>query len=55
MILFLFILIDLNECSIGTHNCSQICINTMGSYRCACSRGHWLERDERTCRYLGFD
>lgn len=32
---------DLDECSNGTHMCSNNadCLNTMGSYRCACKEG----------------
>lgn len=32
---------DLDECSNGTHQCSinAQCVNTPGSYRCACSEG----------------
>lgn len=32
---------DLDECSNGTHMCSNNaeCLNTMGSYRCSCKEG----------------
>lgn len=34
--------IDINECNRGTSTCSseQICVNTVGSYRCTCARGY---------------
>uniref|UniRef100_W5KM20 Collagen and calcium binding EGF domains 1 n=1 Tax=Astyanax mexicanus TaxID=7994 RepID=W5KM20_ASTMX len=41
---------QIDEC--GSKNetvCSQICINTPGSYRCECEKGFYLEQDGRTC------
>lgn len=29
--------------------CDHICLNTPGSYRCACHDGFFLKSDERTC------
>ena len=40
---------DIDECSEGTHNCSQICINTVGSFICGCNSGYELDRDGATC------
>ena len=42
---------DIDECTVfGTGQlCSQICINTVGSFRCDCREGYTLARDERTC------
>ena len=40
---------DTNECSEGTHNCSQICNNTHGSFTCACNDGYHLDIDNVTC------
>ena len=31
-------ILDINECMEGINLCEDICINTYGSYRCACSR-----------------
>lgn len=30
---------DINECERNNGNCEQICINSQGSYRCACETG----------------
>ena len=45
---------DLNECSLGRHNCytGATCVNTDGAYECTCQEGrtgHFC--DEGTCRY----
>ena len=41
---------DVNECSTYDANqCSQICVNTEGSYICQCSSGYRLSADERSC------
>ena len=40
---------DIDECNNGTHNCSQICTNTNGSFTCACKNGYQLDTDEVTC------
>ncbi|XP_027869087.1 complement component 1, r subcomponent isoform X1 [Xiphophorus couchianus] len=47
--------IDIDECSAPEPEdgsgplCSQICLNTLGSYLCACHHGYELRSDERTC------
>ena len=33
---------DIDECEGGSHDCSQICVNTPGSYYCNCQRGFQL-------------
>ena len=40
---------DLNECSTGNGGCLQLCINSIGSYRCSCRPGFVLNSDNRTC------
>ncbi|KAM9305531.1 uromodulin-like [Gastrophryne carolinensis] len=36
-----FTCFDINECNYAwTHNCSQICVNMAGSYRCECREGY---------------
>ena len=47
---FVSILSDTDECSDGTHNCSQICTNTNGSFTCGCINGYLLDLDEVTCK-----
>ena len=33
---------EVDECSDGTHDCSQTCTNTNGSYICGCNTGYKL-------------
>lgn len=42
---------NIDECSIfgSDQLCSQICVDTPGSYRCDCSQGYKLAVDGRTC------
>ncbi len=37
-----FVLIDIDECSFGTHSCDSNadCTNTVGSYSCQCRSGY---------------
>lgn len=44
-----FIITDIDECSLGTANCAQKCINIPGSYQCICERGYRLGTDGVTC------
>ncbi|XP_064423132.1 matrilin-2-like [Latimeria chalumnae] len=39
---------DINECS-DSSLCEQNCINTLGSYRCSCDSGYYLEGNGRSC------
>ncbi|XP_070767920.1 ovochymase-like, partial [Enoplosus armatus] len=47
--------IDIDECSAPEPGdgsgplCSQICLNTLGSYLCSCHHGFELRSDQRTC------
>uniref|UniRef100_A0A8C5LU87 Collagen and calcium binding EGF domains 1 n=1 Tax=Leptobrachium leishanense TaxID=445787 RepID=A0A8C5LU87_9ANUR len=42
--------LDIDECAFKNETlCSQICINTPGSYRCECLEGYVLEEDGKTC------
>ncbi|XP_073340691.1 complement C1r-A subcomponent-like isoform X1 [Pagrus major] len=47
--------IDIDECSLPEPAdgsgplCSQICLNTLGSYLCSCHHGYELRSDQRTC------
>jgi len=42
--------VDINEC-MDTRNggCNMDCINTKGSYFCACSDNYVLDTDQHTC------
>ena len=40
---------DTGECLIGTHNCSQICVQLDEGYECKCSNGYKLRDDRVTC------
>ncbi|KAL4442405.1 hypothetical protein ABPG77_004989 [Micractinium sp. CCAP 211/92] len=33
---------DIDECELHIDGCDQICVNTQGSYHCACNRGYTL-------------
>ena len=41
--------LDIDECSAGIHNCSNNCINNIGSYTCDCPIGEKLDVDGLTC------
>ena len=41
--------LDIDECSDGTHDCSQTCTNTEGSFICGCNSGYKLEVNGTTC------
>ena len=43
------LLADINECSEETHQCTQNCNNTIGSYVCSCNSGFIIDVDGRTC------
>lgn len=41
---------DIDECADKNMTaCSQICSNSVGSYRCECEKGYFLEEDGKTC------
>ena len=40
---------DIGECLIGTHNCSQVCVELDGGFECACFDGYELNSDGVTC------
>ncbi|KAL5497494.1 hypothetical protein EMCRGX_G013970 [Ephydatia muelleri] len=41
--------VDINECSTNNGNCSQICMNTIGSYICSCVSGYLLGANNQSC------
>ena len=48
-ITIIFIILDIDECSMGLSGCSQLCVNTIGSYVCGCYPGYQLSSDNQTC------
>ena len=40
---------DINECAVDNGGCSQICINTHGSFECACEVGFVLAANDSDC------
>ena len=45
-----YVYTDIKECDIGTHNCSQQCIELPGGFKCSCGYGYQLQEDEITCK-----
>ena len=41
--------LDIDECGLGTSNCTQLCSNTNESYLCGCNNGYILAMDSITC------
>ena len=41
--------LDIDECNDGVHNCTNKCINNIGSYTCDCPIGEQLDVDGLTC------
>lgn len=42
---------DVDECRLGTHDCTHECINTEGSYSCACPENLELASDGKRCEH----
>ena len=42
IILIIFIITDINECTAGTHNCHEdaTCTDNVGSFSCQCKAGY---------------
>ena len=42
--------LDINECEDNNGGCSQLCINTIGSYYCNCNTGyHFIDNSTTIC------
>ena len=41
--------LDVDECKMSTHKCSQVCANTLGGYNCLCFFGFDLKEDRVNC------
>ena len=44
-----FIIPDINECSMNATLCGQVCLNTAGSYSCACNDGYQFVGGSNQC------
>ena len=42
-------ILDILNCMISDHNCSQICMELEGSFNCSCYLGYQLQEDGATC------
>ncbi|XP_060534565.1 protein tolkin-like [Cylas formicarius] len=40
---------EYDECVRTNHGCEQMCVNTLGSYHCACNPGFELHSDSKSC------
>ena len=43
---------DNNECNTGNGECDHICNNTIGSYKCSCTNGFYLDSNGVSCKGL---
>ena len=41
--------LDIPNCAINDHNCSQVCVELEGSFSCSCYPGYELQEDRVTC------
>ena len=41
--------LDIDECTLSTHNCAQRCTDTDGSFDCSCETGLTLDDDGFSC------
>ena len=49
IIVYLYHIIDINECATNNGGCAQTCNNTVGSYQCSCGTGYTLNSDGHAC------
>ena len=42
-------ILDILNCLINDHNCSQICVELEGSFSCSCFSGYELQEDKANC------
>ena len=47
--------LDIMECMMDGHNCSQICVELEGSFNCACYLGYDLQEGGITCEGMYID
>ena len=44
-----YLMLDIDECALGTDGCEHMCTNFMGGYNCSCLSGYKLNADMNTC------
>ena len=49
LIMTIVSILDILNCMINDHNCSQICVEVEGSFNCSCYPGYELLENEITC------
>ena len=47
----LSLIIDIDECSAASPYCDQVCVNTVGGYKCTCNDGFLLNTTTRNSCY----
>ena len=40
---------DIDECELGYNECTQLCVNFGGAYKCACEPDYQLGTDGKSC------
>ena len=45
----LYFILDIPNCMINDHNCTQVCVELEGSFNCSCYSGYQLQQDRATC------
>ena len=52
---YIYYLQDVNECILENGGCAENCVNTIGSYRCQCSKhGYQMVPGKTYCEGLSF-
>ena len=47
--IFIALVVDINECDTGSHNCDHSCVNLPGTYYCQCDAGCLLDSNGYSC------
>ena len=42
-------IVDIDECALGTADCSHMCTNNLGAFECSCRLGFRVQADGKTC------
>lgn len=50
--LFIFLCLDVDECTTELDDCQQMCTNNDGGFNCSCESGYLLNSDMKTCSML---